>query len=43
MSLIRSRFHGPEKDNAANIERHARRIRFRGALAARLQAAGIRW
>jgi ADP-heptose:LPS heptosyltransferase/GT2 family glycosyltransferase len=43
MSRIRSRFHGPEKDNAANIERHARRIRFRGALTARLHAAGIRW
>jgi len=43
MSRIRSRFHGPERDNAANIERHARRIRFRGALTARLHAAGIRW
>jgi ADP-heptose:LPS heptosyltransferase/GT2 family glycosyltransferase len=43
MSRIRSRFHGSEKDNAANIERHARRIRFRGALTARLLAAGIRW
>lgn len=43
MSRIRSRFHTPDKDSAANIERHARRIRFRGALTARLQAAGIRW
>ncbi len=43
MTRIRSRFHGPEKDNATNIERHARRIRFRGALTARLHAAGIRW
>ena len=43
MSLIRSRFHGAEKDNAAKIERQARRIRFRGALAARLAGAGIRW
>ncbi len=43
MSRIRSRFHGPERDNATNIERHARRIRFRGALTARLHAAGIRW
>jgi glycosyltransferase involved in cell wall biosynthesis len=43
MSRIRSRFHGPEKDSASNIERHARRIRFRGALAARLHGAGIRW
>ena len=43
MSRIRLRFHGSDKDNAAMIERHARRIRFRGALTARLQAAGIRW
>jgi ADP-heptose:LPS heptosyltransferase/GT2 family glycosyltransferase len=43
MARIRLRFHGTEKDNAAMIERHARRIRFRGAVAARLQALGIRW
>jgi len=43
MARIRLRFHGTDKDNAAMIERHARRIRFRGALAARLQACGIRW
>lgn len=43
MSRIRSRFHGPEKDHVSNIERHARRIRFRGALTARFHAAGIRW
>ena len=43
MARIRSRFHGAEKDSAANIERQARRIRFRGALTARLHAAGIRW
>jgi ADP-heptose:LPS heptosyltransferase/GT2 family glycosyltransferase/FtsZ-binding cell division protein ZapB len=43
MARIRLRFHGSDKDNAAMIERHARRIRFRGALAARLHAAGIRW
>ncbi len=43
MSRIRLRFHGTEKDNAAMIERHARRIRFRGALNARLMALGIRW
>jgi ADP-heptose:LPS heptosyltransferase/GT2 family glycosyltransferase len=43
MSRIRSRFHGPENDSAANIERHARRLRFRGGLTARLHAAGIRW
>ncbi|HEY5080042.1 MAG TPA: glycosyltransferase family 9 protein [Opitutaceae bacterium] len=42
MSRIRQRFHGADKDNPAMIERHARRIRFRGALAARLQALGIR-
>jgi hypothetical protein len=42
MGRIRQRFHGTEKDNAGMIERHARRIRFRGALAARLQAMGIR-
>ncbi|HMD61200.1 MAG TPA: glycosyltransferase family 9 protein [Opitutaceae bacterium] len=43
MARIRLRFHGPESDNAAMIERHARRIRLRGALAARLHAAGLRW
>jgi ADP-heptose:LPS heptosyltransferase/GT2 family glycosyltransferase len=43
MAHIRARFHGKEKDNHSNIERHARRIRFRGALTARLHAAGIRW
>jgi ADP-heptose:LPS heptosyltransferase len=43
MARIRLRFHGSEKDNAAMIEHHARRIRFRGAVTARLQAAGIRW
>jgi ADP-heptose:LPS heptosyltransferase/GT2 family glycosyltransferase len=43
MSRIRQRFHGAGKDNAAMIERHAQRIRFRGALTARLHAAGIRW
>jgi ADP-heptose:LPS heptosyltransferase len=43
MARIRLRFHGTEKDNAAMIERHARRIRFRGALTARLHAAGVRW
>jgi hypothetical protein len=42
MSRIRQRFHGADKDNPAMIERHARRIRFRGALAARLQALGLR-
>jgi GT2 family glycosyltransferase len=43
MARIRLRFHGSDKDNAAMIERHARRIRLRGTLSARLQAAGIRW
>jgi len=43
MARIRLRFHGTDRDDAAMIERHARRIRFRGALAARLHAAGIRW
>jgi hypothetical protein len=43
MARIRLRFHGSEKDNTAMIERHARRIRLRGAVTARLQALGIRW
>jgi ADP-heptose:LPS heptosyltransferase/GT2 family glycosyltransferase len=43
MARIRTRFHGSAKDNPAEIERHARRIRFRGALSARLLAAGVRW
>jgi glycosyltransferase involved in cell wall biosynthesis len=43
MSRIRLRFHGSEKDDAAMIEKHARRIRLRGAVTARLQAVGIRW
>ena len=43
MSRIRSRFHGADMDSAAKIERQAHRIRFRGALAARLLGAGIRW
>jgi hypothetical protein len=41
MARIRLRFHGTEKDNAAMIERHARRIRFRGALSARLLGLGV--
>jgi ADP-heptose:LPS heptosyltransferase len=43
MARIRLRFHGTEKDNSAMIEQQARRIRFRGAVTARLQALGIRW
>jgi ADP-heptose:LPS heptosyltransferase/GT2 family glycosyltransferase len=42
MAKIRTRFHGADRDNAAMIERHARRIRFRGAVTARLLGAGIR-
>jgi len=42
MARIRLRFHGTEKDNAAMIERHARRIRFRGAVTSRLLAIGLR-
>jgi GT2 family glycosyltransferase len=43
MARIRLRFHGSEKDNAAMIEQHARRIRMRGAVTARLHGAGLRW
>ena len=43
MARIRRRFHGSDQDSAPMIERHARRIRFRGALAARLLGAGVRW
>lgn len=43
MAVIRTRFHGAAKDDPATIEQHARRIRFRGALTARLHAAGLRW
>ncbi len=43
MTRIRTRFHGVAKDDPKVIERHARRIRFRGAITARLLAAGIRW
>jgi ADP-heptose:LPS heptosyltransferase len=42
MARIRLRFHASDKDSAAMIERHARRIRFRGALTSRLLALGIR-
>ena len=43
MARIRQRFHSPEKDDVKMIERKARRIRFRGAVASRLMAAGIRY
>jgi ADP-heptose:LPS heptosyltransferase len=42
MARIRLRFHGGDKNSSATLERHARRIRFRGALASRLLALGIR-
>jgi ADP-heptose:LPS heptosyltransferase/GT2 family glycosyltransferase/predicted nucleic acid-binding Zn-ribbon protein len=42
MVRIRQRFHGADKNNTGMIDRHSRRIRFRGALAARLQRLGIR-
>jgi len=42
MARIRQRFHGKDKDDPAMIEKHARRIRHRGALSARLMALGIR-
>jgi ADP-heptose:LPS heptosyltransferase/GT2 family glycosyltransferase len=43
MRRIRTRFHGERQDNPAMINRHEREARFRGALAARLCAIGIRW
>jgi ADP-heptose:LPS heptosyltransferase len=43
MAKIRLRFHGPEVDQGPMIEKHARRIRFRGAMASRLMTLGYRW
>ncbi len=44
MARIRSRFHGPERQNdMKTIDAWARRIRLRGALTARLLALGLRW
>jgi ADP-heptose:LPS heptosyltransferase/GT2 family glycosyltransferase len=43
MARIRRRFHGENQDDHATIARWANRIRFRGALAARLLALGVRW
>jgi glycosyltransferase involved in cell wall biosynthesis len=43
MARIRTRFHGASSDETGMIERHARRIRYRGALCARLLGSGIRW
>jgi len=44
MSRIRERFHGPEAaNNWERINEWARRVRFRGALTARLHSIGIRF
>ncbi len=44
MARVRSRFHGAEKQaDMEMINRWARQVRFKGALHARLHAAGIRW
>ena len=43
MRRIRTRFHGERQDDFQTIDRYARRTRFRGAVVARLMAAGIRW
>jgi hypothetical protein len=43
MARIRRRFHGTDRDAGGMIERHARRIRLRGALTARMHALGVRW
>ncbi len=43
MARIRRRFHGDRQDDHTTIARWASRIRFRGALNARLMALGIRW
>jgi ADP-heptose:LPS heptosyltransferase/GT2 family glycosyltransferase len=43
MRRIRTRFHGADQDNPAQIDHYSRKTRFRGALNARLQALGIRW
>ncbi len=43
MRRIRTRFHGERQDDFGTINRHARHVRFRGALTARLLALGIRW
>jgi ADP-heptose:LPS heptosyltransferase len=43
MARIRTRFHGAASDDPSTIERHAHKARLRGALVARLMAAGIRW
>jgi glycosyltransferase involved in cell wall biosynthesis len=44
MARVRTRFHGPERQSDMEmINTWARRIRFRGAITARLHALGIRW
>ncbi|HXA14875.1 MAG TPA: glycosyltransferase [Opitutaceae bacterium] len=44
MARVRTRFHGPERQgDMETINTWARRIRFQGALTARLHALGIRW
>ncbi|MFZ9746009.1 MAG: glycosyltransferase family 9 protein [Opitutaceae bacterium] len=43
MRRIRARFHGERADDGAQMEHHARRVRFHGALTARLLAFGLRW
>ncbi len=43
MRRIRTRFHGERQDNFETINRHARHVRFWGAITARLHALGIRW
>ena len=44
MARVRTRFHGPENQaDSEKINTWARRIRFRGALTARLHALGVRW
>jgi len=42
MTRIRLRFHSKDKDDPAMIEAHARRIRIRGTVTARLSALGLR-
>lgn len=43
MARIRVRFHPGRENDFDCINRHARRIRFRGAIVARLLGAGVRW
>ncbi len=43
MARIRERFHAGREADPAMIDAYARKTRFRGALVARLLAAGVRW